>query len=388
MAAYDVVICEGAGSPAEINLRDTDIANMGLARAAGLPVIVTGDIDRGGVFAALYGTLALLSPADQALVSGFVINKFRGDPGLLAPGLDMITGLTGRPVLGVLPWAEGLALDMEDSLALDAAGGLGSAGGRGAFGNEVLRVSVVRTPRISNFTDLDALAAEPGVLVRFAASPAELADADLVVLPGSRATVADLGWLRERGLAEAITGRARAGRPVLGICGGYQMLAAGIEDRVESRAGTVAGLGLLPVRVTFGAGKVLGRPRGTGYGAEVTGYEIHHGVAAVAEGAADPFPGGCRSAAVWGTIWHGTLECDEFRRAFLTEVAALAGRDFTVAPDTSFAAARQARLDTLAGLVAAHLDTAALDRLITAGPPPGLPVVPPAGVSPSAITRA
>jgi adenosylcobyric acid synthase len=175
---------------------------------------------------------------------------------------------------------------------------------------------------------------------------------------------------------------------VLGICGGYQMLAAGIEDRVESRAGTVAGLGLLPVRVTFGTGKVLGRPRGTGYGAEVTGYEIHHGLAAVAEGAADPFPGGCRSAAVWGTMWHGTLECDEFRRAFLTEVAALAGRDFTVAPDTSFAAARQARLNTLAGLVAVHLDTAAVDRLITAGPPPGLPVVPPAGVSPSVITRA
>ena len=307
-----MVICEGAGSPAEINLRDTDIANMGLARAAGLPVIVTGDIDRGGVFAALYGTLALLDPADQALVSGFVINKFRGDPGLLAPGLDMITGLTGRPVLGVLPWAEGLALDMEDSLALDAAGGLGSAGGRGAFGNEVLRVSVVRTPRISNFTDLDALAAEPGVLVRFAASPAELADADLVVLPGSRATVADLGWLRERGLADAIAARARAGRPVLGICGGYQMLAAEIEDRVESgpgrrrRAGPAPGAG--DVRPAEGA-----RPAaGTGYGAEVTGYEIHHGIAAVAEGAAGRFPGGLRSAAVWGTTWHGTLECDHF----------------------------------------------------------------------------
>ena len=269
-AEFDVVICEGAGSPAEINLRDTDIANMGLARAAGLPVIVTGDIDRGGVFAALYGTLALLDPADQALVSGFVINKFRGDPGLLAPGLDMITGLTGRPVLGVLPWAEGLALDMEDSLALDAAGGLGSAPGRGAFGNEVLRVSVVRTPRISNFTDLDALAAEPGVLVRFAASPAELADADLVVLPGSRATVADLGWLRERGLAEAITGRARAGRPVLGICGGYQMLASrdrgpgGVPGRDRRRAGAAAGAG--DVRHREGAGPAAGhRLRGRGH---------------------------------------------------------------------------------------------------------------------------
>jgi adenosylcobyric acid synthase len=385
-AEYDVVICEGAGSPAEINLRDTDIANMGLARAAGLPVVVVGDIDRGGVFAALYGTLALLAPADQTLVSGFVINKFRGDPGLLASGLRMITGLTGRPVLGVLPWRGGLTLDMEDSLALDSAGGVGSAAGNKPFGNEVLRVSVVRTPRISNFTDVDALAAEPGVLVRFATQPAELADADLVVLPGSRATVADLGWLREQGLAEAIGERARKGQPVLGICGGYQMMASEIEDRVESRAGVVAGLGLLPVRVTFGAGKVLGRPHGTGYGAEVTGYEIHHGVAAVTGPGADPFPGGCRAGAVWGTVWHGTLECDEFRRAFLTEVAALAGRQFTVAPDTSFAAARQAALDALADLVAGHLDAEAVDRLIEHGPPSGLPTIGPAGISPNPVT--
>ena len=378
---YDVVVCEGAGSPAEINLRATDIANMGLARAAGLPVVVVTDIDRGGSFAALYGTVALLEPADQALISGFVINKFRGARELLDPGLDMITSLTGRPVLGVLPWRGGLALDMEDSLALDAAGGVGSAAGNEPFGREVLRVSVVRTPRISNFTDVDALAAEPGVLVRFATRPAELADADLVILPGTRATVADLGWLREQGLAKVIGERARTGQPVLGICGGYQMLAAEIEDRVESRAGVVAGLGLLPVRVTFGAGKVLGRPRGTGYGAEVTGYEIHHGVATVTSPGAGPFPGGCRAGAVWGTVWHGTLECDEFRRAFLTEVAALAGRQFTPEPGTSFAAARQATLDRLADLVADHLDGEQLDRLIEGGPPPGLPVLPPAGVA-------
>jgi adenosylcobyric acid synthase len=382
-ADYDVVICEGAGSPAEINLRDTDIANMGLARAAGLPVIVVGDIDRGGVFAAMYGTLALLEPADQALISGFVVNKFRGDPGLLAPGLQMLTGLTGRPVLGVLPWRDGLALDMEDSLALDTARPVGGVR-HGSLGKEVLRVSVVRTPRISNFTDVDALAAEPGVLVRFATSPAELADADLVVLPGTRATVADLGWLRERGLAPVIQDRARNGLPILGICGGYQMLAAEIDDQVESRAGVLPGLGLLPVRVTFGEQKILGRPRGTAYGADVTGYEIHHGIARVEERAADPFPGGCRSAAVWGTSWHGTLECDDFRRAFLTEVAARAGREFIVAPDTSFAAARQQRLDTLADLVADHLDGAELDRLISGGPPPGRPAIPPGGASPPA----
>jgi len=383
-AEYDVVICEGAGSPAEINLRDTDIANMGLARAAGLPVIVVGDIDRGGVFAALYGTLALLSPADQALISGFVINKFRGDGRLLQPGLGMLTGLTGRPVLGVLPWREGLSLDMEDSLALDAARPAVAAPPAGAgqdqwaFGKEVLRVSVLRTPRISNFTDVDALAAEPGVLVRFAASPAELADADLVILPGTRATVADLGWLRDRGLAGVVAERARAGRPVLGICGGYQMLGAEIDDPVESRAGRVAGLGLLPAQVVFGPDKVLGQVRGTGYGGPVTGYAIHHGVARVT-GQADPFPGGCRSGAVFGTAWHGTLECDDFRRAFLAEVAALTGRDFTPQPGTSFAAIRQARLDTLAGLAADHLDMAAVDQLIGQGAPPGLPVIAPAG---------
>jgi adenosylcobyric acid synthase len=372
---YDVVICEGAGSPAEINLRETDVANMSLARAADLPVIVVGDIDRGGVFAGLFGTLALLSPADQALIAGFVINKFRGAPELLDSGLGLLQRLTGRPVYGVLPWREGLWLDAEDSMALS-----GLAPSRGThhapFGSrEFLRVAVVKLPRISNFTDADALAAEPGVVVRFADSPAELADADLVVLPGSRATVADLAWLRERGLAGPITDRARAGRPVLGICGGYQMLASQIDDLVESRLGRVDGLGLLPVRVVFGPAKRLGRPSGRALGTPVTGYEIHHGVAEVIDPAAEPFLDGCRRGAVWGTSWHGVLENDEFRRAFLAEVAALAGRDFTPAPGTDFAAVRQARLDVLGDLVADHLDTAALSLLITGGPPPGMPSV-------------
>ena len=190
---YDVVICEGAGSPAEINLRGTDIANMGLARAAHLPVIVAGDIDRGGVFAAMYGTLALLEAADQELIAGFVINKFRGAPELLDSGLEMLRGLTGRPMLGVVPFTEGLWLDVEDSLSLDLARRPAAVAPHGA---DLLRVSVIRLPRISNVTDIDALSAEPGVLVRFAATPAELADADLVVLPGTRATVDDLNWLR------------------------------------------------------------------------------------------------------------------------------------------------------------------------------------------------
>ena len=382
--AYDVVICEGAGSPAEINLRDTDVANMGLARAAGLPVIVVGDIDRGGVFAAMYGTLALLSPADQALISGFVINKFRGAPELLDSGLAMLQRLTGRPVYGVLPWREGLWLDVEDSLSLATTNGpprnhstdLDHGIEPTSFGGkDFLRVAVVSLPRISNFTDVDALSAEPGVLVRFAARAADLADADLVVLPGSRATVADLAWLRDRGLAEAVTERARTGRPVLGICGGYQMLAGQIDDPVESRRGLTEGLGLLPVRVRFGAEKILRRPRSRTLGAPVAGYEIHHGVAEITDAKAEPFLDGCRRGAVWGTSWHGALENDEFRRAFLAEVAALAGRDFTPAPGTDFAAVREARLDALGDLVAGHLDTAALSRLISGGPVPGLPTL-------------
>jgi adenosylcobyric acid synthase len=373
---YDVVICEGAGSPAEINLRVTDIANMGLARAADLPVIVVGDIDRGGVFAALHGTLALLEPADQSLVAGFVINKFRGARELVEPGVRMLRELTGRRVFGVIPWTDRIWLDPEDSLALDAAR---PAQAGHALGPDVLRISVVRLPRISNFTDIDALAAEPGVLVRFAAGPAELADADLVILPGSRATVADLAWLRRTGIAEVIGARAAKGLPVLGICGGYQMLSRQIDDEVESGEGMVAGLGMLPARVAFGAEKRLGRPAGSAYGASVAGYEIHHGIAALDPGA-EPFLDGCRAGPVWGTSWHGTLENDAFRRAFLAEVAALAGRDFTAAPDTDFAALREARLDLLGHLVADHLDTAALGRLIASGAPPGLPVIPPAGI--------
>jgi adenosylcobyric acid synthase len=378
-AEFDAVICEGAGSPAEINLRSGDFVNMGLARHAGLPAIVVGDIDRGGVFAALFGTLALLSPEDQRLVAGFVINKFRGDLGLLRPGLDMITSATGRPVHGVLPFHPDVWLDAEDSLAYGQV--LGRPGP--ARGGQWLRVAVIRLPRISNATDAEALAAEPGVRVRLTIEPGEIDDADLVVLPGSKATVSDLGWLRDTGLAGAVLRHAAAGKPLLGICGGFQMLAETIRDDVESRRGTVPGLGLLPVDIGFAPRKTLRRAEGDGLGAPVRGYEIHHGY--VSRGEPEPLlhyddgaPEGAVLGTVSGTHWHGAFESDEFRRRFLTRAATQAGRHgFVVEPGTRYADVRDRALDVLGDLVEEHLDTDALRRLVEQGPPPSLPFVPP-----------
>ncbi len=222
---FDVVVCEGAGSPAEINLRAGDYTNMGLARHADMPVVVVGDIDRGGVFASLFGTVALLDAGDQRLVSGFIINKFRGNQGLLQPGIERLTELSGRPTYGVLPWSPDVWLDSEDALDL-ATRPEGSSVGR----HRPLSVGVIRFPRISNFTDIDALSLEPGVEVSWISDPGAVAGVDLVVLPGTRATMADLSWLRFRGLDRAIVAHASAGRPVLGICGGFQMLGRRIHD--------------------------------------------------------------------------------------------------------------------------------------------------------------
>ncbi|TXS51106.1 cobyric acid synthase [Streptomyces sp. t39] len=374
-ATYDAVICEGAGSPAEINLRRTDIVNMGIARAARLPVLVVGDIDRGGVFAQFFGTTALLDAGDQSLVAGYLVNKFRGDVTLLEPGLEMLHGLTGRRTYGVLPYAHGLGIDEEDGLRVSLRGTVRESVVAPPVGEDVLRVAVCAVPLMSNFTDVDALAAEPGVVVRFVDRPEELVDADLVVVPGTRGTVRALAWLRERGLAAALARRAAQGRPVLGVCGGFQALGAHIEDDVESRAGEVEGLGLLPVRVRFAREKTLARPVGEALGERVEGYEIHHGVAEVLGG--EPFLDGCRVGSVWGTHWHGSLESDGFRRAFLRQVAAQAGRRFVPAPDTGFAALREEQLDRLGDLIEEHADTDALLRLIEQGPPAGLPFVPP-----------
>ncbi len=365
---HDVVVAEGAGSPAEINLRAGDYVNMGLARHAGLPVVVVGDIDRGGVFAAMYGTVGLLEPADQELVAGFVVNKFRGDPGLLRPGLEDLERLTGRRVYGTLPWDPGLWLDSEDALDLE---------GRRTRGGEGLRVAVVRLPRISNFTDVDALGLEPGLDVVFASGPRDVADADLVVLPGTRSTLADLAWLRSRGLDRAIVEHARRGRPLLGICGGFQMLGRTVTDAdgVEAGPGARAdGLGLLDARTDFTADKTLRLPSGEALGAPAHGYEIHHGRVTVG-GGAEGFLGGARAGNVFGTMWHGSLEGDAFRAAFLAEALGCAPSG------VRFAAARERRLDLLADLAEEHLDVDALLALAREGAPAGLPALAPGAPS-------
>ncbi|WP_395156086.1 cobyric acid synthase [Ilumatobacter sp.] len=375
---FDVVLLEGAGSPAEINLLAHDIVNLRVADAAGVHAIVVGDIDPGGVFAALHGTVALLPDELRRLVGGFVINKFRGDPALLLDGTEQLERSSGVPTLGVIPMLEGLRLDAEDSLALDVP--LDQAPTNPATGRAAsLDVAVIRLPRISNFTDIDPLILEADVAVRFVRSARELGRPDLVILPGSKATVDDMAWLRDRGIDTAIAELVAAGRTtILGICGGYQMLGHVIHDDVESSVGSVAGLGLLPVSTTFEGDKVLASRSGSAFGAPVAGYQIHHG--RVRPESADAtawltLDGGgnaeCEGytdgAAVFGTTLHGLFELNAFRHAFLGTVAARAGAPFALG-DVAPAQHREAELDRLADHLAASIALPTLYQLIRTTP--------------------
>lgn len=368
---YDVVLVEGAGSPAEINLLDHDIVNLRVAVEADLPAIIVGDIDLGGVFAALYGTVALLPDRQRQQVHGFIVNSFRGDPALLGPGLDQLEALSGLPTLGVVPYLPDLRLDAEDSVVLD----VGSLPRRDGH----LDVVVVHLPHVANFTDIDPLAAEPDVSVRFVRSAAEVGRPDLLVLPGSKATVLDLAWLRERGLADVV---AKTEAVVIGICAGYQMLGRVIHDHLESGSGAVDGLGLLPIETRFGADKVLARIEGRAFGAAVEGYQIHHGRTSI-----DPTagieaqvwlqlgrnPDGVRRGRILGTTLHGLFDADHFRRSFLSWVAKDQGTSF--APSTKpFASGRDEALDRLADTIEEHVDLARIGSLIgldRAGGQPG-----------------
>ncbi|MDQ1399105.1 MAG: adenosylcobyric acid synthase [Acidimicrobiaceae bacterium] len=368
---FDVIICEGAGSPAEINLLVHDIVNLRVAQEAGFAAVVVGDIDRGGVFAALYGTVALLPEHYRRLVRGFIINKLRGDPALLGDGPAELHRRTGVPTLGVLPYLHDVALDAEDSLALAGRRPrpLRPAGAE----QPSLDVAAVRFPRIANFTDLDALAIEPGVSVRLVESPSGLGDPDLVILPGTKATVADLEWLRGRGFPAALTTALDRHSTLVGICGGYQMLGRTITDPVESgRPDPVEGLAWLPAATVFEPTKVTRQRRGRADQHRATGYQIHHGRTT----AADPWitlddaygraPDGstARHGAIKGTTLHGLFEEDGFRTAFLEEVAARRGKQWR-GSGVSFAAARESQIDRLADVLEAHLDLDAVEALLT-----------------------
>lgn len=364
---FDVVIVEGAGSPAEINLLDHDIVNLRVAREAGLPAVLVGDIDRGGVFAHLFGTVTLLPPDLRAAVQAFVINRFRGDPTLLGDATARLQAETGVPTLGVVPMLDGLWLDGEDSVALGVP--VPSAGPPLA---DPLDVAVIRLPRLSNYTDFDALACEPGVGVRYVADPAALGRPDLVVLPGSKATVEDLAWLGSTGLPAAITA---SGAEVLGICAGFQMLGDRIVDGVESEVDEVAGLGWLGgVRTQFGAEKVLRRIDA----GDVSGYQIHHGrvqrpeqlagwvpgASVVGEGTGDELEGAVSAdGRVRGTTVHGLFEHDAFRERFLVGLAERRGKRFVPA-GVAFADHRARRFDTVADALDAHVDVDAVVALV------------------------
>ncbi|WNC08537.1 cobyric acid synthase [Pseudomonas coleopterorum] len=356
---YDVVMVEGAGSPAEINLRAGDIANMGFAEAVDCPVLLIADINRGGVFAHLVGTLELLSPSEQARVQGFIINRFRGDIALLQPGLDWLEARTGKPVIGVLPYVMDLHLEAEDGLDRRQSG----------KADTVLKVIVPVLPRISNHTDFDPLRLHPQVDLQFIGAGDDIPPADLIILPGSKSVRADLAHLRAQGWEEAITRHLRYGGKVLGICGGLQMLGTRIDDPLglEGAAGSSAGLGLLEFTTQLHAEKQLRNVTGrlSLEQAAVSGYEIHAGVtvgAALERPAVQLSDGRCDGAIsadgqILGTYLHGLFEAPQ------SSVALLRWAGLADVQSVDYHALREADIERLADLVERHLDTARLREL-------------------------
>jgi adenosylcobyric acid synthase len=390
-AAYDIVVIEGAGSPAEINLASHDIVNMHVAEAADAPVILVGDIDRGGVFAQFVGTIDLLEEAHRARVAAFLINKFRGNAALLKPGLDYLEKRFAIPVIGVVPHIPRLRIADEDSVALE------DRHGRSAAAPMEIEVAIIRLPHISNYDDFLPLEHEPGVVVRFVESSSEIARADLVVIPGSKRSVADLEWMRTSGFADAIIARSRRREPLVGICGGCQMLGETIADpeAIESPMRNVPGLNLLPISTHFGREKRTAQVRArvatpsllsgtTAIEGDISGYEIHMGRIERRVGAAAPFRIVARNTVtqnavtqnpvtddaldgaisadgvVVGTMLHGIFENDVLRSALIRTLRQRKGID---APDGPPIPTREAEYDRLAATVRANIDWKMIERI-------------------------
>jgi len=371
-AEQEIIVLEGAGSPAEINLKQGDFVNMGMAKLARAPVLLVGDINPGGVFAALYGTVKLLDPDEQAYVKAFIINKFRGDETILRPGFDILRRYIDIPVAGVVPYLD-LALDDEDSLAprlaRERAGGL-------------LDFAVVRLPHISNFTDFNALERFPGVSVRYAGSAEQLGKPDLILLPGTKNTMGDLLWLRQRGLEAAIRRLSAEGTPVVGVCGGYQMLGRTLDDpHAVEHGGTLRGMELLPDATVFETEKTRTRTRGavgaiSGFfaplsGATFEGYEIHMGRTetsaarfACLEGGR---PDGTAAGAVLGSYVHGLFDEGTLAERLVALLRARRGLGGADAPRMSFAEYKQSQYDKLADALRASLDMKKIYQILEDG---------------------
>ena len=374
---FDVIVIEGAGSPAEVNLKADDIVNMGMAKMASSPVLLVGDIDRGGVFAQLLGTLMLLDDDERAFVKGLVVNKFRGDKTILDPGLDILRERSGLPIAGVVPYTL-LDIDDEDSLSdrLDVRGK-----------DALVDIAVVRLPKISNFTDFIALGTVAGVGVRYVQRASDLGEPDLIIIPGTKNTLADLRWLRESGLEAVILKRAAAGTPIIGICGGYQMLGTEVSDPHGAEGGgTMRGLGLLPIRTVFepekrqvrshGSIAAVGGPLAALSGASVEGYEIHMGtteilggapVCHLANGDAEATSDGCWQGNVYGTYLHGIFDTAECAGALARALFAGKGLSVDDVHAVDMKAYRDAQYDKLAQVVRENMDMDLVYRILEEG---------------------
>ena len=377
--AYDIIVIEGAGSPAEINLKQDDIVNMGMARLAGAPVLLVGDIDRGGVFAQLIGTVDLLEPEERELVKGLIINKFRGDKTILDPGIRMLQERAGIPVVGVTPYLT-VSLEDEDSLSE-------------RFGNQekvdLIDLAVIRLPRISNFTDFNIFESMEGVSLRYVSSPAQLGNPDLILIPGTKNTMKDLLWMRSQGLEAAILKAHGKGTPVFGICGGYQMLGKRITDlQGVEEGGTIRGMGLLDTETIFEAEKARTRVKGSFQnlkgifaplsGHSFEGYEIHMGRTTLHSGMCpaawmeDQVTGekkedGCCGENVCGTYVHGVFDREEIATELIRALAKTKGIEEGVGTAMDFAAFKETQYDLLAKGLREHLDMERIYEILWKG---------------------
>ena len=378
-AENDIIVIEGAGSPAEINLKEEDIVNMGMAKMAKAPVLLVGDIDRGGVFAQLIGTVQLLEKEERDMVKGLIINKFRGDKTILEPGVKMLEEKSGISVVGVAPYMQ-IQVEDEDSLTerFDKNQEIGQ-----------IDIAVIRTPRISNFTDFNPFESIPGVSLRYVKTPGELGNPDLILLPGTKNTMGDLKWLRESGMEALILKEASRGTLIFGICGGYQMLGETLSDPYGvEEGGSMKGMGLLPIETVFTKEKTRTRVRGTigtitgpyaGLsGAETEGYEIHMGETLLKEGAksvlsiTDTVTGqqkedGAYRDNVFGTYVHGVFDKEECAEALVRLIGEKKGLDVSSLTGVDFAAFKETQYDILANTLRRHLDMKKIYEILEQG---------------------